>query len=214
MNNISIIGGGIGGLVTALCFDKLGIDYKLYEQANALKEIGAGIWLSPNALQVLEWIDLKLLKEIQNAGNTFDRILVADHKLEPLSDSKQEFGYTIMAIHRGKLQKILYAFAKHENIILAKEFKNYSENKDHTCSVNFKDGTSILTTSIIGADGIKSSLRKQLFPKSKIRYSGQTCWRGVADYEINNSLSSAGFTLWGQKLQFGVSKIAAHRNAC
>jgi len=50
MNKTSIVGGGIGGLVTALCFEKLGIDYKLYEKAEILREVGGGIWLSPNAL--------------------------------------------------------------------------------------------------------------------------------------------------------------------
>jgi len=211
-NNISIIGGGIGGLVTALCLDKLNVDYKLYERAEELKEVGAGIWLSPNALQVFEWISPKLLKEIQNAGNPFNRILVASHRLKPISDSKQDFveekfGYTTMAIHRGKLQKLLYAYAEKNNIILGKAFDKYLKNNDDSYTVNFSDNTSVKTLSIIGADGINSSVRKQLFPKSKLRYTGQTCWRGVADYELDFSLASAGFALWGKKLQFGVSKI-------
>jgi len=155
MNNISIIGGGIGGLLTALCFDKLRINYKLYERANTLKEIGAGIWLSPNALQVIEWINPKILEEIQNSGNTFNRILVANHKLKPISDSnqnfvKQEFGYTTMAIHRGKLQKILYSYSEKNNIILNKTFKNYSQNQDKSITIEFQDKTSVLTHSIIG----------------------------------------------------------------
>ncbi|WP_299315958.1 FAD-dependent monooxygenase [uncultured Aquimarina sp.] len=211
-NNISIIGGGIGGLVTALSFDKLNISYRLYERAESLKEVGAGIWLSPNALQVLEWINPKMLKEIQNAGNIFNRILVADHKLNPISDSSQsfvqeKFGYTTMAIHRGKLQQILYKYVAQENIELNKNFKAYSQNKDQSLKVNFIDGSFVNTNSIIGADGINSNVRKQLFPNSKLRYSGQTCWRGISDYDIKNKLESVGFTLWGKKLQFGVSKI-------
>ncbi len=212
MNNISIIGGGIAGFVTALCFEKLGISYRLYEKANVLKAVGAGIWLSPNALQVFEWIDPDLLEEIQNSGNTFNRILVADHKLKPISDSdqdfvKQKFGYTTMAIHRGKLQKILYNYLVKEHIVLDRSFKKYVQNKDRSYTLEFMDGDSIRTNSIIGADGIHSPIRKQLFPESMIRYSGQSCWRGVADYEIDPKLASAGFTLWGKKLQFGVSKL-------
>ncbi|WP_106793438.1 FAD-dependent monooxygenase [Aquimarina sp. Aq78] len=212
-NNISIIGGGIGGLVTALSFDKLNISYKLYERAAYLKEVGAGIWLSPNALQVLEWINPALLKEIQDSGNSFNRILVADHKLKPISDSNQEFiqktfGYTTMAIHRGKLQQILYKYVAQENIELNKTFKEYFQNSDKSLKINFTDGTSIQTKSIIGADGINSNVRKQLFPNSKIRYSGQTCWRGISDYNLSSELKSVGFTLWGQKFQFGISKIS------
>lgn len=212
MNHISIIGGGIGGLTTALCFENLGIDYKLYERASTLEEVGAGIWLSPNALQVFEWINPKLLKDIINNGNALDRILVADHNLKPISDSdqafvKKKFGYTTIAIHRGKLQKILYSNANKANIALGKSFKNFSKNENDSYSVEFIDNTSITTNSIIGADGIHSNVRKQLFPKSKLRYTGQTCWRGVSDYEISPELDSTGFTLWGKKLQFGVSKL-------
>ena len=50
----SIIGAGIGGLTTALAFEKHGIDYHIFEKASELSEVGAGIWLAPNALQVLE----------------------------------------------------------------------------------------------------------------------------------------------------------------
>ncbi|WP_108808648.1 FAD-dependent monooxygenase [Aquimarina spinulae] len=212
-NNISIIGGGIGGFVTALSFDKLNIPYTLYERAASLKVVGAGIWLSPNALQVLEWINPELLKEIRDSGNSFNRILVADHKLKPISNSDQKFvqekfGYTTMAIHRGKLQQILYKYVKQENIELNKTFKEYFQNSDKSLKVNFTDGTSIQTRSIIGADGINSGVRKQLFPNSKIRYTGQTCWRGVSDYNLNSELQSVGFTLWGQKFQFGISKIS------
>ncbi|BDS11446.1 FAD-dependent monooxygenase [Aureispira anguillae] len=212
-NYISIIGGGIGGLTTALSFDKLNIPYKLYERAEQIKAVGAGIWLSPNALQVLEWINPKLLKEIQDAGNSFSRILVADHQLNPISDSKQDFvqekfGFTTMAIHRGKLQQILYKYVQQDRIELNKEFKKYSTNSDKSITINFTDGSWVDTDSIIGADGINSKVRKQLFPNSQLRYSGQTCWRGVADYDLNNELESVGFTLWGKKLQFGVSKIS------
>ena len=212
-NNISIIGGGIGGLVTALSFDKLNISYKLYERAEQLKVIGAGIWLSPNALQVFEWINPSLLKEIQNEGNTFNRVLVADHKLKPISDSNQnfvqeKFGYTTMAIHRGKLQQILYKFVEKKNIELNRTFKEYSQNSDNSLKVNFTDSSFIETDSIIGADGINSKVRTQLFPNSKLRYSGQTCWRGISNYNIESELESVGFTLWGEKLQFGVSKIS------
>jgi 2-polyprenyl-6-methoxyphenol hydroxylase-like FAD-dependent oxidoreductase len=212
-NNISIIGGGIGGLVTALAFDKLNISYKLYERAERLEAIGAGIWLSPNALQVLEWINPSLLKEIRDAGNIFNRILVADHKLNPISDSNQDFvhekfGYTTLAIHRGILQQLLYKYVQQENIELNRTFERYSQNRDKSLKVSFTDGSFVDTDSIIGADGINSKVRKQLLPNSKLRYSGQTCWRGISDYNIGKELESVGFTLWGKKLQFGVSKIS------
>ncbi|MBR9757873.1 MAG: zeaxanthin epoxidase [Algicola sp.] len=212
MKNIAIIGGGIGGLTTALCFEKLGIAYTLYEKVEELKAVGAGIWLSPNALQVLEWINPKLLQSIQHSGNSFDNILLANHKLQPIRDSSQAFvkdafGYTTLAIHRGVLQKILYACLNKEHIQLNKGFESYTQNQDQSYTIHFQDQSTRTTHAIIGADGINSKLRQQVFPSSKLRYSGQTCWRGVADFELDSKLASTGFTLWGKKLQFGVSKL-------
>ena len=211
-DNISIIGGGIGGIVTALCFEKLNISYTLYERTEEIKAVGAGIWLSPNALQVFEWIDPALLAEIQQSGNPLTRILVADHQLKPISDSdqafaKQQFGYTTLAIHRGRLQQILYNYAQRKNIELGRAFRKFTDNGEQL-TLHFESGRTVNTNSIIGADGIHSNVRKQLFPESKLRYSGQTCWRGVSNFSMDREFESVGFTLWGEKLQFGVSKIA------
>ena len=51
----TIIGAGIGGLTTAIVFEKLNIEYQLFEKTKAPSALGAGIWLAPNALQVLEF---------------------------------------------------------------------------------------------------------------------------------------------------------------
>ncbi|WP_103072178.1 FAD-dependent monooxygenase [Aquimarina sediminis] len=211
--NLTILGGGIGGLTTALCLEKLNIPFKLYEQAKEIKAIGSGIWLSPNALQVINWIDNDLLKEIVMQGNALDRITVADHKLNTISDSDQgfvreKFGFTTVAIHRGILQKILFNFASKKNIYLDKKSISFEKEEANSYTITFEDGSLIKTNSVIGADGIHSKIRKHVFPDSKLRYTGQTCWRGVSSYVLPQNLHATGLTLWGQKLQFGISKIA------
>ena len=106
----AIIGAGIGGLTTALAFEKLNIPYHLYEKAATINAIGAGIWLAPNALKVFEW--LGILDQIKVAGNSIDRITIATSTLKTLTDSKQDdakeqYGYSTVAIHRAELQKVL-----------------------------------------------------------------------------------------------------------
>ena len=108
---ISIIGGGIGGLTLALTLERAGIDYHLYERVPKLEEVGAGIWLAPNALQVME--SLGCLKAIGSQGHSIDRITIGTSDLSPISDHdqdfiKQKFGYSSIAIHRARLQQILY----------------------------------------------------------------------------------------------------------
>ena len=207
----TIIGAGIGGLTTALAFEKKGIEYHIFEKAPSLNEVGAGIWLAPNALQVLD--SLGILDEIQSNGNSIDRITIGKQNLEPLSDNQQDsvqkkFGFTTVAIHRAKLQKILFDKIPKEKITLNKGFSFFKELNSGKIEVFFDDDFSIETDFLIGADGINSKVRKQLFPKSSTRFTGQTCWRGVADITLDAEYNHRGFELWGNQIRFGISRIA------
>lgn len=210
----TIIGAGIGGLTTALAFEKKGIAYELYEKSAEIKEVGAGIWLAPNALQVFE--HLKVLKEIQAYGNSIDRITIGKADLSSLSDTYQDsiktkFGYNTVAIHRAKLQKVLLDKIPNEKIHLGKKFQSFEELSNGKIKLVFTDHTQLETNYVIGADGINSKIRKQLFPESSTRYSGQTCWRGVADIDLDESFAHRGLELWGKQVRFGISRIAENK---
>jgi 2-polyprenyl-6-methoxyphenol hydroxylase-like FAD-dependent oxidoreductase len=61
---------------------------------------------------------------------------------------------------------------------------------------------------LLGADGIHSKVRQQLFPKSATRYSGQTCWRGIAPVSLPNERIHHGQEAWGRKVRFGFAPIS------
>ncbi|TVZ57049.1 2-polyprenyl-6-methoxyphenol hydroxylase-like FAD-dependent oxidoreductase [Lutibacter sp. Hel_I_33_5] len=210
----TIIGAGIGGLTTALAFEKKGIPYQVFEQAPELNEVGAGIWLAPNALQVLESLDV--LDEVIASGNSIDRITIGKPDLSPISDSfqdvfKDKFGYNTIAIHRAKLQKLLFDKIPKEKLFLNKGFQSFKELSSGRIEVNFVGNSKIQTDFLIGADGINSKVRKQLFPESTTRYSGQTCWRGIADIELDKEFLHRGFELWGNQIRFGISRVAKNK---
>ncbi|MCK8522981.1 FAD-dependent monooxygenase [Aquimarina sp. D1M17] len=210
----AIIGAGIGGLATALAFEKKGIDYQIFEATPQFREVGAGIWLAPNALQVLE--SLGILEEVKTKGNTIDRITLGKADLSPLSDTyqntvKEKFGYTTVAIHRAALQHILFNKIPSNKIHLGKSFGSYAHTEDEKIKVVFEDKSEYETDYIIGADGIHSKVRKQLFPNSTTRYTGQTCWRGVATIDMPQEFHHRGIELWGDQVRFGVSKIADNK---
>ena len=210
----TIIGAGIGGLTTALAFERKEIPYQIFEKAPELNEVGAGIWLAPNALQVLE--SLKVLKDVFDKGNSIDRITIGKSDLSPISDSNQDFikakfGFTTIAIHRADLQKLLFDKIPKEKIFLNKGFHSFKELNSENIEVMFDDNTSIETKYLIGADGINSKVRNQLFPESCTRYSGQTCWRGVVEIELDKKYAHRGFELWGNQIRFGISKISRNK---
>jgi len=211
----AIIGAGIGGLTTALVFEKLGITYQLFEKTKEPSAIGAGIWLAPNALKVFEYIGL--LDDIFSSGNTIDRITLADNTFRPLTDSnqqpaKEKYGFTTIAIHRAKLQKALIRHIPKEKLHWNKNIELATQNGDHL-KLKFEDGLEIKTKYLIGADGIDSKVRSFIFPEAKIRYSGQTCWRGVMESSLPQQFRNRGAELWGKGIRFGFSQISENETS-
>ncbi|MGB1247839.1 MAG: FAD-dependent monooxygenase [Chitinophagales bacterium] len=207
----TIVGAGIGGLSTAVALEQKGIEYQLVEKVPEFKEVGAGILLAPNALQVYE--KLGLLDAVKSEGNFVDRITIGKSDFSPLSDLfqndiKKIYGYSTIAIHRARLQKLLVNRIPKDKLLLGKDFKSYSNRKDEKVCVKFEDNTELISDYLIGADGINSKIRKQLFPNAKIRYTGQTCWRGIANFDFDDDLKNRCVELWGEEIRFGFSKIS------
>lgn len=206
----TIIGAGIGGLTTALVFEKLNIKYQLFEKSKAPNALGAGIWLAPNALQVLEFAGV--LDAIFKVGNVVNRITLSNEKLKLLVDSsqlpaKEKYGFSTLAIHRAKLQLALIEAIPKDKIHWNKAFKSFKQ-LNNTVSVDFTDGSQTETKYLIGADGINSKVRSQLFTKSQIRYSGQTCWRGVMKTALPPEYKDRGIEMWGKGIRFGLSQLS------
>ncbi|WP_340833841.1 FAD-dependent monooxygenase [Polaribacter sejongensis] len=74
--------------------------------------------------------------------------------------------------------------------------------------ITFNDASKTTTNFLIAADGINSKVRQQLFPESRKRYSGQTCWRGITNMVLEDDLLHQGFELWGNTIRFGISKVS------
>ncbi|MCC5918498.1 MAG: FAD-dependent monooxygenase [Cryomorphaceae bacterium] len=206
---IAIIGGGITGLTTALSLQRAGFNPIVYERAKQLNEIGAGIWLQPNAMQVLEGLGLK--EEIILAGNILYNMEISSPNLTPLRTSKKghlraENQNKTIAIHRGVLQKILHrAWAQVGDIEFGVEYTSYTE-KSETTKITFKNRTAEADL-VLGADGIHSKVRHSLFPEAKLRDAEQICWRGVSNYTLPKEFHHIGNEAWGKGIRFGFSRI-------
>lgn len=209
--DISIIGGGITGLTTALALHRVGINSKVYEQASVLNEIGAGIWLQPNAVQVLQWFGIE--KNIINEGCLLNKMEISYPNLRPVKKINKavvsdKYGNQTVAIHRGKLQRILFdRCAQLELIELGMPYLDHEVSQDKI-QLHFKNKV-IQTDIILGADGIKSQVRKSMGLPSEFRKTGQICCRGIANFTLPDAMKGEGKEVWGDKMRFGFSQISA-----
>ena len=206
-----IIGAGIGGLTTAIALLKKGIDVSVFEQAKELTDVGAGIWVAPNAMKVFD--KLGIAEDLMKAGTTLDKISVVDLNLRPIStingsDIKSKHQFATLAIHRATLLKILASYIPSDKIITHKKFVSY-EQSEHSVTAEFEDGTRVSADFLVCADGIQSKGRLQMQPDQHLRYSGQTCWRFVTDFDLPEAEEKNMYEIWSLKkgLRVGYSKI-------
>ncbi len=208
---ISIVGGGIAGLTTAIALNQLGIRSEIYEQAKEFNEVGAGIMLQPNALKILD--QLGLGTNIREKGMEIIRGEITDRNLIPLRKTKASMiqdnsGNKIVTIHRGRLQKVLFDALPPQTVHFHHSYKSHNVHSEKI-NIQFKS-KSIDSDILIGADGIHSKVRKEIFPNSSLRYARQTCWRGIANIQLPTHFQKSSIEAWGRKIRFGFSQISPH----
>lgn len=207
---IDIVGGGIGGLTTAIGLEHRGLPYRIFEQSKELKAVGAGIILGNNAMQVFRHFNLD--KQIANIGTEIEAMNITDSKLRVLSKidlRKYEKKYQLknIAIHRGKLQELLLNEIQSNVLLLDHKLSSISSDENHAV-LHFQNQKSVDSGLTIGADGIYSKVRESINPNDVIRPTNQICWRGVAYCEVSNKYDHELNEAWGYGQRFGFVKIA------
>jgi 2-polyprenyl-6-methoxyphenol hydroxylase-like FAD-dependent oxidoreductase len=224
MDDIIIVGAGIGGLTLGLALQSAGIPCRIYESAAEIRPIGVGINLLPHATRELAALGLetalaRVAIATQDATffNRFGQLIYQ----EPLGRAA---GYENpqFSIHRGDLQTVLLdAFrsrAGHDR--LSTNHHCIAVEQDETgVSVHFSDGPGGAHRSIIrgraaiACDGINSAIRKQFFPgEGEPRYSGVNMWRGVTRWKpilSGASMVRAGWLSHGKMVIYPIRAAGA-----
>lgn len=206
---VNIIGAGIGGLTTALTLKQKGLNVKIYESSAEIKPVGAGIIIANNAMQVFQKLGLQ--DKIEKVGNKISFMKITDTQLNDisvvdLSEYEKKYGVHNIAIHRGELQKILADEIGFENINLSKRLSKIE--KEELFKLTFEDNTTFECKLVIGADGIKSVVRNQLFEESTLRNANQKCWRGICEIDLPKNYHNELNEAWGKGKRFGFVKIS------
>ena len=211
--DILIQGGGIGGLTLAIALLQKGYSVRVVERASGLSEIGAGIWMAANPMQVFD--RLGFAQKIADAGWMVHRITLQDYngdvlQVADLSEVSRLFGFETVALHRSVLQKVLFEQLPAGVVLFGTEVKNLVQDKD-SVSVQLTDDARFDAKVVVGADGIHSNIRQLVSLGGEKRYSGSSSYRAIArGARLLSSESDHGaYEIWGKGCRVGFSKINA-----
>jgi salicylate hydroxylase len=195
--NIAIVGGGIGGLFAANALLAQGLQVSVYEQAPALGEVGAGVFLTPNSVRQLERAGLGPAVEKWGArvgpGSRYfrhDGSPIAPVQVTDSSGWNATFG-----MHRADLVELL-ADALPDNVVHTGHRCTGFEQRDDVARVTFSNGTVAEADVIVAADGIHSELRPYVFPPSNPVFSGSVAYRGVLPLERIPDWPTDAWLMW------------------
>ncbi len=195
MDDVIIVGAGIGGLTLGLALHQAKIPCRIFESVPEIRAIGVGINLLPHASKELAALGLEeaLAKvAIHTTDATFFNRFGQLIYQEPLGRAAG-YDHPQFSIHRGDLQMVLLdAFrsrAGHEALLTGRHCLGV-EQDDAGVTVTFADGpggsnrATVRGSVAIACDGINSAVRKQFFPEEgEPRYSGVNMWRGVTRWK-------------------------------
>lgn len=183
---VAIIGGGIGGLATALALQRVGLSARVYEQAPEIAAVGAGIALWPGALEslreigVAEWFwDLPVCPFRWAQTATPQGREIVGFEVTPLSGG---LGYVV---RRTDLHRALLEPLDPGALSAGKRLTGLTRDPDGV-DLAFDDGTTLRSDVVIGADGLRSVVREALLCAQPPRYSGETAYRGMAEVAVED----------------------------
>ena len=186
-NAVLIAGGGIGGITALLALRQRGIAAELFEQAAAFGQVGAGLQVSGNATRVLRTLGLgDALARVAyypegrdyRAWDSGDRLYYT-----PLGKrAEAQFGAPYYTAHRADLLDVLLGGLGTESFHLGSRIERFDQDDD-SVTITMADGSTATGDILIGADGVHSTVRGQMFGKELPRYTGNVAWRGLVPAE-------------------------------
>jgi len=193
--HVLIVGGGIGGLATALSLHAVGIECTVFEQVRELRELGVGINTLPHAIK--ELAALGLLPELDRAGIRTRELIYANRfgqvVWRELRGTDAGFDTPQFSIHRGKLHGVLLDAVRtrlgRDAVRTGCRLVSFAEQADRVVA-RFErreagDAFDVDGDVLVGADGMHSAVRASFYPnEGPPVWNGMMLWRGAADWPV------------------------------
>jgi len=179
-----VVGGGIGGLAAACSLRRRGIDVLVFEQAEALGEIGAGLTIFPNSLRQLERMGLgEPLAAVGAKISVGSHFCRADGTVVGPIETTDSNGWNgVYGMHRADLLNVLAADLPPGTVRTGHKCMGFEQN-DLTARLHFANGETVEADVVIAADGVHSELQKYVVEPKSPEYSGVRAYRGLLPCE-------------------------------
>jgi salicylate hydroxylase len=184
--DVAIVGGGIGGLTTALALRDSGHEVSVYEQADQFREIGAGVTLHPNATRLLA--KLGLGEELARIGSPTAGVRLMTASGDPTQTGAPRGGAPLADaghgynVHRAEFLDVLVRALPASSFRLGHRCSDLRQDSDQVV-LSFENGVRASHDLVIGADGIRSVVRQRLGLDSPATSEGVMAYRGMVPTE-------------------------------
>ncbi|MGW9230640.1 FAD-dependent monooxygenase [Pseudorhizobium sp. NPDC055634] len=178
VEKVAVVGAGVAGLTAALSFARRGIACDIFEETKELREVGAGLQISPNASRILH--ELGVLPALEAVWAEPERIALAsgtsrrDLAHVPVGEfARKRWGAPYGVLHRATLQQVLLSAVEADP--LCSLHLGSPQRGDIAASITAATGKSYPL--VVGADGVWSRVREQVPGAPVARFSGNVAWR-------------------------------------
>jgi salicylate hydroxylase len=186
LSGISIVGAGIGGLSAALSLQHFGYRVSVFEQARELREIGAGVAISPNAMHALNFLGVG--ERVTREAGPAERYLMRHFQTGAVIKTRwtgpdyfERFGAPFHQVHRADLHAALAAaILRNDPDCIFLDHRFEALKQDHKQVVaKFANGKTCTSDVLVGCDGGVSAVRACVFGDEVVNYTGQVAFRAL-----------------------------------
>lgn len=181
-DEITIVGAGIGGLTLARALEQRNIPFQLYEQAESFEALGYGLQISPNVVRLLNELGVEpQLERVSHRCLGFELRSFDTDQVLAKWDLDCETPY--YHCRRADLHQLLFnAIQDKSKIHFSRRLESYQETGDQL-SLIWENAEPITANALIGADGVRSVVRRSLFPQYEIQYAGYAAFRAILPFQ-------------------------------
>ena len=219
MTRALVIGGGIGGLTAARALGRVGLEAKVFEKAQALEQIqvGGAIHVWHNGMRGLQ--RLGLADQVEALGGRAAVVQVAEMRSRKgrlltswsPEQTEAEVGAPTVGVKRPELHRVLVGGLEDGVLELGRECAGFEQNDDGVVA-RFADGAEERGDLLLGADGLRSVIRRGLFGEEQPRFAKYASWQSLADYPVDDETPVGLFrVVWGPGARFLFYRVGAEQ---